>query len=174
MIFDQTWLAELLELQKKTVELTKGKNSVDEIQDLVMSLLNKWGISDLPWNGDFKSHDLFWAKDIFESKTDQHFNIDISEKKQHIQVRALIPGIENQSAISIKLSGNTICINGKSSCIANNEGSFDRKIQLPAEVTSAGASASYQENHLTIILPKIPADGEVIPLLDFSQTELNN
>lgn len=167
MIFDQNLLAELLELQRKAADLTKSKTSVDEVQDLVMTLLNKWGISDLPWVGDFKSRYSFQTKGNTESTNSRHFNIDISEKKQHIQVQVLLPGIKDQSDLSIKLLGNTLYITENNSNRDDNDGPFNRKIRLPAEVTSAGATAIYRDNHLTITLPKIAADGEFIPL-DFS------
>jgi HSP20 family protein len=168
MIFDQTWLAELLELQRKAAELSKNKTSVDEVQDLVMTVLQKWGINDLPWDGDFKSRDSFWNKGNAEPKTERYPNIDISETKQYVYIRILIPGIEEQNDLTVRLVNNTLCISGKSSILSNNDGSFSRTIRIPAVVTATGAEATYRDNHLAISLPKmLPHDSEVIPLSFF-------
>lgn len=171
MIFDQTWLAELLELQKKAAELTKGKTSADEVQDLVMTVLNTWGINDLPWDGGFRFKDSFSPKGNVESKTGRYMNIDISETKQHVNVRILIPSIEDQNNLAVRLVNNALYISGKSSIFDNDDGSFNRKIRLPAVVTAAGAEAAYWDNHLTISLPKmLTQGGEVIPV-NFSPTK---
>jgi HSP20 family molecular chaperone IbpA len=168
MMFDQTWLAELLDLQRKTAEFTQGKKSVDEVQDLVMTVLNKWGINDLPWDGDFKSRGSFSPKGNEESKTEGYMNINISETKQHVIIKILIPGIADPNDLTVKLVNNVIYISGKNSILGNEEGSFSRKIRLPALVTTVCAEAIYRDNHLTITLPKMLTQGdEVIPLSFF-------
>ncbi len=164
MIFDQTWMTELLELQKKATELVKGKNSAEDVQNLVIEVLNQWGINNLPWDGgDLESKT--WAKGTPERKTGPNFNIDISETKNNIVIRASIPGIENKNDLFIKLRGEILVIAGKCSHFNNDGGFFSRKVRLPAEVTTVGAEATYQNDNLTISLPKMTTeDGEIIPL----------
>ncbi|HBF37190.1 MAG TPA: hypothetical protein DDW50_07700 [Firmicutes bacterium] len=164
MKFDQAWLSDLLNLQKRASELAKNNNSTSEIQDLVKTILNQYGINDLPWYENSQSSSSGKAKENAESKAaSQYFNIDISEKKQYVQIQILMPGIEEPNNLLIKLSGNALDISGKSSLITENSGSFSREIRLPAEVTSTGVSALYKDDYLTITLPKIPPEGEVIP-----------
>ena len=169
-MFDQNWLSELFELQKKVAGFSNNPASVDEIQDLVMNVLNKWGINHLPSDGDFRYKDWFSAKNDEKFKSERYMNIDISETKQNILVRVVIPGIEDQADLAVKLLGNTLQINGKSSSFDENEGTFNRKIRLPAEDTPSGASAVYRDNQLTVTLPKAAANGEIIPL-DFMKTQ---
>jgi HSP20 family molecular chaperone IbpA len=171
MIFDQTWIADLLELQKKASELTKGKNPTEEVQGLVMDVLNNWGINDFPWNGDLESKKSFWTNSNVEPKTKRNLNFDISETKDYIHIQASIPGIEDKNDLAIKLHGDTLYITGKSNIFDNDGGSFNRKIRLPAETTALGAEATYHDDTLTISLPKMTTEGgETIPL-NFSQTK---
>lgn len=165
MNFDQSWMTDLFELQKKALELTKGKNPVDEVQNLVMETLNKWGINNLPWHGDTEPAKTLWPKDTPEPSTGNNLNIDISENKTCVFVRALIPGIEDPNGLSVKLEGDLVVISGKSTSFTNDGGSFNRSVRLPAEVTATGAEASYRDESLTITLPKVKVDeGEIIPL----------
>ena len=167
MIFDQAWMSELIELQKKAAALVKGNNPTDDIQGLVMEVLNKWGINKLPWDGDIKSR--MGTNDTPERKSGQSLNIDISETKNNVLVQAFIPGIEDQNNLSVKLRDDTLMIAGKCNNLNNDDGSFSRKIRLPAEVTAIGAEATYRDGNLTISLPKITSeDGEIIPL-NFSE-----
>lgn len=171
MIFDQTWMAELLDLQRKAAELKQGKNPADGVQDLVMEVLNKWGITNLPWNENLESMRNLWTKGTSEPQQGADWNIDISERKTDLLIKVLIPGIEDKRDLLVKLQGDILHIAGKSSYVDNDGGVFSRKIQLPVEVTALGAGASYQDDNLTISLPKrISEIGEVIPL-NFFQTK---
>ena len=164
MIFDQAWMAELIELQKKAAELGQGKNAAGDVQGLVMEVLNKWGINNLPWDGDLES--MLWTKGTLERKSGPNFNIDISETKNNVLIQASIPGITDKNEISIKLlRSQTLIISGEIDHFNNDAGSFSRKILLPAEVTTIGAEATYRNGILTVSLPKTTMeDGEMIPL----------
>lgn len=164
MNFDQSWMTELLELEKKATELVKGKNSADDVQGLVKEVLNKWGINNLPWGGDMESK--IWAKSTPEQQSGPNLNIDISETKNKVLIQASIPGIEDKNDLLIKLKGDTLVISGKSNPPNNDDdGTFSRKIRLPVEVTALGAEATYRNDNLTISLPKTASeDGEIIPL----------
>lgn len=163
MIFDQSWMAELLELQKKAAELVKGKNSADNIQSLVMEVLKQWGINNLPWEGD--SEAAMGGKGTPERESGANFDIDISETKDNVLIRAAIPGIEDKNDLFIKLRGDILTITGKCNHFNQDSGFFGRKVRIPAEVTSLGAEAIYRNDNLTISLPKITTeDGELIPL----------
>ncbi len=167
MMFNESWLSDLMELQKKAAETAQNKNSADEIQSLVRSVLGQWGISGFPWEQNFQSGG-FPRNEPFEGKTDSpshenHYNIDISEQKESVQIQIQIPGIVDPHGLQMKLAANTLHIMATTKGIGENEGSFDRKIRLPSEVTPTGASAVYKDNCLTVILPKIPPEGENIP-----------
>jgi HSP20 family protein len=163
MIFDQSWMTELLELQKKTAELAKGKNSADNIQSLVMEVLNRWGINNLPWEGDSKA--TMGVNGAPERESGANFDIDISETKNNVLIRASIPGIEDKTDLFIKLRGGILMITGKCNHLNQDDGFFSRKVRIPAEVTALGAEATYRNDNLTISLPKIAAeDGELIPV----------
>ncbi len=167
MMFNESWLSELMEMQKKATEMAKNKNSADEIQGLVKSVLGQWGISGFPWEQSFQSGG-FPRNEPFEEKTDSpshenHYNIDISEQKESVQIQIQIPGIGDPHDLQIKLGANTLHIAAAIKGTGDNEGSFSRKIRLPSEVTLTGASAVYKDNCLTVILPKIPPEGENIP-----------
>ncbi len=164
MTFDQSWLSDLMEIQKKVDEIVKNKNSSNEIQSLVRTVLGQWGIPDFPWEGNSQFTGGFQKNEPYEAQNDPHFNIDISEKKQSIEIKIKLPGIEDSNGIQIKLSGNTLNINATMNRIDENESSFTRKIRLPSEVTPTGASAVYKNNYLSITLAKIPPEGESIPL----------
>lgn len=171
MIFDQTWMADLLELQKKSAQLAKGKNSVDEVQNLVMETLNKWGMNNLPWNNELESNQFFWSKNTAEPKTGQNWNVDISETKNSVFIEALIPGIEAKNDLTIKLQSNILYVSGKSNHLKADSNSFSREIRLPANVTTSGAEAIYQNDKLKVLLPKLtPEEGEFIPI-HFFETE---
>jgi HSP20 family molecular chaperone IbpA len=166
MIFDQAWIAELIELQKKAAELGQGKNSAGDVQGLVMEVLKKWGINNLPWDGDLES--MMWSKGAPARKSGPDFNIDISETKNNVLIRASIPGITDEKEISIKLSGETLMIFGKIGHPENDAGYFSRKIRLPAEVTTMDAEAIYRDDLLTITLPKTTKEDEATIPLRFS------
>lgn len=155
MIFDQTWMAELLELQKKAAEIVKGKNFSADIQSLVTETLNKWGINGLSWDGDLESK--MWNRDSGD--------IDISETKNNVLIKAFIPGIGDKNELLIKLCGGILTISGECNQLNNDGGSFNRQIRLPMEVTASGAKANYRDGNLTILLPKkATEDGEIIPV----------
>jgi Molecular chaperone (small heat shock protein) len=170
MNFNQGWMAELLELQKKAAAMGKNKFSADEVENLVVGLLSKWGITNLPLSNYFKYQDSSWAKqDTTEPRNSGHFDIDIAETKQQIRIEIIIPGIADQNDLAIRLIDNTLAISGKSSSFAENDGQFDRKIKLPAEVTAIGATATYRDQHLSITFPKREEPGvEIIPV-DFTR-----
>lgn len=170
MIFDESWLSELIELQKKASEMAKGRNSADDIQGLVKTVLNQWGISGFPWEQNSQSQTESGSQKSgpFEAKNDapyneNHYNIDIAEKKQTIEIKIQIPGILDPNDLQIKLSANTLKIAATPNRMTENEGSFSRKIRLPSEVTPIGALAEYKDNYLTVTLPKMPPEGEIIP-----------
>jgi HSP20 family protein len=169
MNFNQGWMAELLELQKKAAAMSKNKFSADEVENLVVSLLSKWGITNPPLGNHFKPQDSTWAKqDTTESSNSGHFDIDIAETEQQVRIEMIIPGIADQNDLAIKLIDNTLDISGRSSNFAENNGRFRRKVKLPAEVTAIGATATYRDQHLNITFPKRQESGvETIPV-DFT------
>lgn len=166
MSFDSSWPTDLQELQKRAAELGNSKNPSGAALDLAMDLLNKWGISGLPWNSNFESLKSLWAKSDLYSGS--NLNIDIAERKQDLLVQVLIPGIKEQNDLSVRFLNQVLYITGKSSSYEKEGGSFNREIRLPAAVTTRGAAATYRNNLLTITLPKTaPEEAETIPVSFF-------
>lgn len=93
------------------------------------------------------------------------FPLDVSETKDEIVVSAEIRGLD-PGGIDVSLSGNVLTIKGKKEqeeeergdkyylLQERNYGTFCRSVELPGEVQSGKASASYCNGVLRIVLPK--------------------
>lgn len=90
--------------------------------------------------------------------------VDVYEKGNDIIVEAEIPGVDKE-ALSLTVSENTLTIKGEVKrekevkekdyyLCERSYGSFSRTIDLPTEVDSQKAKASYKNGVLTITLPK--------------------
>ena len=91
-------------------------------------------------------------------------SIDLSETKDHIIVKAELPGIDSKD-IEISLSGNVLSIKGEKKQekvedgedfhrIERSYGAFSRSVTLPCEVEEKKISATYEKGVLKITLPK--------------------
>lgn len=117
--------------------------------------------------GDFVNR--FFDRDLWEpgdlSSADRWFpSVDISEGKKEITVKAEIPGVEAKD-IDISLSGKLLTIKGEKKHekeekeenyyrMERSYGSFNRTIELPAEVDPEKVDASYKKGVLKIELKK--------------------
>ncbi len=90
--------------------------------------------------------------------------VDVYEKGDDIIVEAEIPGMEKEN-LTVKVSENSVTIKGEIKkekevkekdyyICERSYGSFSRTIDLPTEVDSEKAKASYKNGVLTITLPK--------------------
>lgn len=93
--------------------------------------------------------------------------IDVSESEEAYTVRADLPGLEEKD-IQISLEEGVLTLSGKVESekdedrkglryVERARGSFQRRIELPAEVDESKVSASYKQGVLTVTLPKQPA-----------------
>ena len=112
----------------------------------------------------------FWRKDFLPS-TESMFdtgwfpNVDVSEGKKDITVKAEIPGIDPKD-IDISLEDRWLRIKGEKKQeeeetdenyyrIERSYGYFNRTIELPAEVDASDVDASYKNGVLKIKLKKV-------------------
>lgn len=93
--------------------------------------------------------------------------IDVSESDEAYVVRADLPGVEEKD-VQISLEEGVLTLQGKLESEQEEErkglryaervrGSFQRRIELPAELDESKVSASYKQGVLTVTLPKLPA-----------------
>ena len=93
--------------------------------------------------------------------------IDVSESEAAYTVRADLPGMEEKD-IQISLEEGVLTISGKVESEKEEDrkglryaervrGSFQRAIELPAELDESKVAASYKQGVLTVTLPKLPA-----------------
>ena len=91
-------------------------------------------------------------------------NLDLSETKNEIIVKAEVPGLDHKD-IDISLSEGVLTIKGEKRqekeekdsnyhLVERSYGSFTRLVRLPKEVKSDKISASYKDGVLKITLPK--------------------
>ncbi|HSB04211.1 MAG TPA: Hsp20/alpha crystallin family protein [Thermodesulfobacteriota bacterium] len=91
-------------------------------------------------------------------------NLDLSETKNEIIVKAEIPGLDPKD-IDISLSEGVLTIKGEKKqekeekdsnfhLVERSYGSFTRLVRLPKEVKGEKISASYKDGVLKITLPK--------------------
>jgi HSP20 family protein len=92
-------------------------------------------------------------------------SIDIKDKKDSIEVRAELPGI-NEDEIDIEISEGVMTISGEKKENSSTEsegyyykesrtGSFSRSFTLPADIAAEEAEAEMKNGVLTITLPKV-------------------
>ena len=92
-------------------------------------------------------------------------SVDVREKGKEVQVRAELPGVE-ENDVDVNLDGRTLTISGeKQSEHEQGEGEerqsesvygyFSRQVQLPADVDDSNAEAKFKNGVLTIKLPKV-------------------
>jgi HSP20 family molecular chaperone IbpA len=162
LFFDKEWMENLIELQKKSRELSEEVTWPKEYVDVIMQAIENssknpgsfkapdytQGFNDL-WNIGIQST----YEDIYEPK------INITETVKAILVKAAIPGIKDKNHISVKVYGNIVNISGKTSKSVQGKAentvlSFNRSIPLPAEVDSQKSTAKYWDGILTLYLPK--------------------
>ncbi|MFP4085561.1 MAG: Hsp20/alpha crystallin family protein [Desulfobacteraceae bacterium] len=91
-------------------------------------------------------------------------SIDVSETDENLLVKAELPGLEAED-IDIDVSGNVLTIKGEKRTEEEKEeenfysreryfGSFQRAIQLPADVNTEKVDATFRNGVLNITLPK--------------------
>lgn len=91
--------------------------------------------------------------------------IDLVEEKEHLVVKAELPGVEKEK-IEVSLDDGVLVIKGEKKEETETEGegyhfserrfgSFYRALELPAVVDAEKASASYADGVLEIRLPKV-------------------
>jgi len=132
--------------------------------------------------GRIKKYEPFWGVDNLRRDMDRLFDsffgrwpadeykgfwapaVDVEETKDSLHVRVEIPGMKKED-IKIQTAGDTLVITGeRRHCTEEKErhfhrverayGKFQRALQLPVEVQSDKAKASYKDGVLEIAFPK--------------------
>lgn len=94
--------------------------------------------------------------------------VDIFEDNESVFVKAELPGIKRED-IDVQLTSDSITISGKKSSeekierkdffrLERSYGSFSRRCQLPAEIETDKARASYKDGVLEVRMPKSHAE----------------
>jgi HSP20 family protein len=93
--------------------------------------------------------------------------VNISEDKDHIYIRAEIPGMESEE-MDISATGRSLTITGERKIVTEGEnvryhrreregGTFSRVIALPNDIQVEKIAARYTDGVLTITIPKAEA-----------------
>ena len=91
--------------------------------------------------------------------------VDIIDRDSDILVRADVPGF-NRDNLEVSFTDNTITIRGSTSEVKKEEkgdyyrnetmkGAFTRTMYLPSDVDGSGASSTYRDGVLEVIVPKL-------------------
>lgn len=151
MFFDKEWIENMLELQKKSQELSQSFPWPKDFMDtIVEAMQNNSGNLQGCMSADYFK-DLWNTGAVTEAKNTAEPKISISETAKGILVKASLPGIKSSNDILIKIYNNILHISGT----ASKQGSFSRNIPLPAEVVQQGAAANYRDGILTVYLVKV-------------------
>ncbi len=153
MFFDKEWIESMLELQKKSQELSQGSPWPKEFMDTIIQAIQKssgnlQGYMSTDYSQAFK--DMWNMGAVSEARNTMEPKISITETAKGILVKASLPGIKNSDDISIKVYNNILHISG-----ASKQGSFCRNIPLPAEVKQQENTANYRDGILTVYLVKV-------------------
>jgi len=113
--------------------------------------------------------------DDFESTGQWRPQVDVSETKEAVVVKAEIPGVE-QKDINVSLQDQVLTIRGekhqekdekheKYHRVERSWGIFTRAFRMPAAVAGDKVTATFKDGMLTITLPKaLEARGTTIPV----------
>jgi len=91
--------------------------------------------------------------------------VDVVESEKDIQITAELPGLDDED-INITVSNNVLTLSGEKKeekedkgenyyRMERSYGSFHRSVQLPCEVNSDKAEATFKKGILNITLPKV-------------------
>lgn len=117
--------------------------------------------------------DRFWEVNDTPGAWDPR--LDVSETKEHITVKAEVPGIEPKD-MQISLENGVLILRGEKKQEAEKKderfyrservyGTFARSLRLPVPVDGTRVNATFKNGLLTIVLPKaVEAIGHSIPI----------
>lgn len=163
-MFDKEWIESLIELQKKSRELSEGVAWPKEYVDMVMQAIQNSSKNPASFNVPDYSREFktLWNvgiqssyEDIYEPK------INITETAKAFIVKAAIPSVKAKDDICVKVNCNIVNISGKTSISSDEKEKrdvlrFNKSIPLPAEVDIQKSTAKYWDGILTLYLPKTP------------------
>jgi HSP20 family molecular chaperone IbpA len=166
MIFDRKLMEDILELQRKVVELSNSSNPNRAAVDFMRQAVSQWSMPDFPWNEALESLSSLW--DVKNQNSPKGIDPDVNmiETKEEVLVKAKISGIADPDDLAIKLRNNILYVTAKMNQSDNGD-VYSRSIRLPVKVTVSGAKAVYQDGNLTVSLPKMPEKEETIPVSVF-------
>lgn len=112
--------------------------------------------------------DHFWRSSRLRPFSDREFllapDVDVSETDNEVIVVADLPGLEEKD-INIEMSNNMLRISGEKKIDREEKGknfhrierisrSFNRSIQIPADINNDNVQANFKNGVLTVTLPK--------------------
>jgi HSP20 family molecular chaperone IbpA len=166
MIFDRKLMEDILELQRRVVELSNNSNPNRAAVDFMQQALNHWSMPNFSWNEAVESLSSLWDLKNQNSQKGIDPDVNMIETKEEVLVKVKISGIADPNDFVIKLRSNILYVTAKMNQ-SDNDDVYRRSIRLPAKVTVSGAKAVYQDGNLTVSLPKMPEEEETIPVSIF-------
>jgi len=159
LVFDKEWIESLIELQKKSQELSNNITWPKELVDMIMQTIQASIKNPTSYLHDYcrKFKNLWNAETQYNYVTSYEPKINITETEKGFLVNAAIPGIKGKSDLCVKVNGNSVTISGKmhNNSDENNILFFNKNIPLPAEIDTQKATGKYSDGILTLHLPKI-------------------
>lgn len=109
-----------------------------------------------------------WRNDAAQAPTGFAPRLEVVERENEYLVTAELPGLEEKD-FQIEVHGNVLTVRGEKRSEHSGEekgrhftervyGEFRRGIELPVEVSSDKASASFKNGVLSVTLPKVEAE----------------
>ena len=153
MPIDKSLIESLMDLQKLTTGLGGGKNWTQDLRGLVEMLQGLQGNSPQPWSPNL------WNQTSLPPEI-QKPHINIIESDKDVTVTTNLPGIKDSSDLAVRVKNDILQIIARSSALARSGAAgpdtqtFCRTVNLPAEVESRGAQATYQNGTIVIRLVK--------------------
>jgi HSP20 family protein len=113
-----------------------------------------------PWSGLESEIDRLFetaVADLNDSASGAHFPVDIFDDKDHMYLRAELPGLTRED-ITVEMTDGELAISGTRKNTSEGEAgesvSFSRVISIGEDVDAQKVSAAYEDGVLTVTLPK--------------------
>ncbi|MDA8333600.1 MAG: Hsp20 family protein [Peptococcaceae bacterium] len=152
MTIDKGLIENLMELQKLAAGLD-GKNWTQDLRGLVEMWQGMQGNVPQSWPS------ALWNQTTLPPEIHKP-HISIMESDKDVTVTASLPGIKDSTDLAVRVKNDILQIIGRSSALSQPPDlpadiqAFCRTLNLPAEVQSKGAQATYQKGTIVIRLVK--------------------
>ncbi|MGE5415463.1 MAG: Hsp20/alpha crystallin family protein [Acidobacteriota bacterium] len=158
----ERWIEEMVEMQTRVTELANSRPNIT--LEILMHLVKMWGQRRGDMRLDIANIVTGVWNLIQKQRTDQPAALsasheplfDITETDNEIGISTFMPGILDKQDLSVKIDGDELHVVGKSAIIpgADGPGQYIRNVRLPGAVAPHGATASYDNGRLNLLLKK--------------------